>query len=72
MNGGPMLLREIDLRRVAERTITEHGPEAVAEAERLASQSTEMGAPLTAATWLSIRTIIVKLQRDRPGQRSRA
>ncbi len=67
-----MLLGEIDLRRVAKRTITENGPEAVAEAERLASRSAEMGALLTAATWLSIRAIIVELQQDHPGQRSRA
>ncbi len=64
-----MLLGEIDRQRVAKRTITEHGPEAVAEAERLASRSTEMGAPLTAATWLSIRAIIVALQQDRPDRR---
>ncbi len=67
-----MDLSEDDLRRAAEKLISEHGPDAATEAERLESRSTKSGGKLTASAWKKIRAIIVAIEQCKPDQPSRA
>ena len=67
-----MVLSEDDLRRAAETLISEHGPGAATEAERLESRSKELGGMLTASAWQQIRAIIEAIEQCNPDQPSRA
>ena len=61
-----MQLGEDDLRRAAEKLISEFGPKAAPEAERQEARSAKKGLGLTANAWRRIRAIVVKLQQDQP------
>ncbi len=66
-----MSFRYDNLQPAAKSLISEYGSNAASEAKRRASHSTKKGLGLTASAWRKIHTIIVELQQDKPGQRSR-
>jgi hypothetical protein len=67
-----MDLSEDDLRRAAKKMISEHGPGAAIEAERLESRSKKSGGTTTASAWRKIRAIIEAIEQCKPDRPARA